>query len=74
MKVIYDVRDRMLEELKDICRKDEMTEMDLKNIYKMIDIVKDVTTIDAMIKNDHSYETTDNTVRTNTRDAIRNTL
>lgn len=64
----------MLEELKDICRKDEMTEMDLKNIYKMIDIVKDVTTIDAMIKNDHSYETTDNTVRTNTRDAIRNTL
>ena len=73
MKVIYDVRDRMLEELKDICRKDEMTEMDLKNIYKMIDIVKDVTTIDAMIKNDHSYES-DNTVRTNTRDAIRNTL
>ena len=63
----------MLEELKDICRKDEMTEMDLKNIYKMIDIVKDVTTIDAMIKNDHSYES-DNTVKTNTRDAIRNTL
>lgn len=43
----------MEDELKSICRKDEMTSVDLENIYKIIDILKDITTIDAMHKADH---------------------
>ena len=43
----------MEDELKSICRKDEMTSVDLENTYKIIDILKDITTIDAMHKADH---------------------
>jgi hypothetical protein len=43
----------MEDELKTICRKDEMTSVDLENTYKIIDILKDITTIDAMHKADH---------------------
>lgn len=43
----------MEDELKSICRKDEMTSIDLENTYKIIDILKDITTIDAMHKADH---------------------
>ena len=43
----------MEDELKSICRKDEMTSVDLENTYKIVDILKDITTIDAMHKADH---------------------
>lgn len=43
----------MEDELKSICRKDEMTSVDLENTYKIIDILKDITTIDAMHKADN---------------------
>ena len=54
--VLHNVHDRMLSELKDICYKDEMTYWDLKNMGRMIDIIKDITTIDAMNKADKSYD------------------
>lgn len=31
-----------------------MTSMDLENVYKIVDIIKDITTIDAMHKSEHS--------------------
>ena len=53
MRVLFDVQDKMEEELKSICRKDEISAVDLENIYKIVDIVKDITTIDAMHKADY---------------------
>lgn len=50
MKVLYDIQDKIEDELKQLCRKEELTVNDVECIYKMIDIVKDVTTIDAMRK------------------------
>lgn len=48
MKILYNVQDKMEDELKSICRKEEMTTSDLENIYKIVDIIKDVTTVEAM--------------------------
>ena len=56
MSVLDDIKDRMEEELKDICHKEEMTYWDLKNAGRMVDIIKDVTTIHAMHKADGSYD------------------
>lgn len=50
MRVLYDIQDMLEDELKKISKKDEITTSDLDNIYKMVDIVKDVTTVDAMHK------------------------
>lgn len=50
MKVLYDIQDMLEDELKKISKKDDITSMDLENIYKMVDIVKDITTVDAMHK------------------------
>lgn len=48
MKILYNVQDKMEDELKSICRKEEITTSDLENIYKIVDIIKDVTTVEAM--------------------------
>ena len=50
MRVLFDIQDKMEEELKAICRKEEISTTDLENIYKIVDIVKDITTVDAMHK------------------------
>ena len=50
MKVLYEVYDKAEDELRQICKKPELTQVDLDNMYKLIDIVKDVTTVDAMKK------------------------
>lgn len=50
MKVLFEIQDILEDELKKICKKEEISSSDLDNIYKMVDIVKDVTTVDAMHK------------------------
>lgn len=50
MKVLFDIQDMLEDELKKISKKEDITAMDLENIYKMVDIVKDITTVDAMHK------------------------
>lgn len=50
MRILYETQDKMEDELKSICRKEEITPMDLDNIYKIVDIIKDITTVDAMHK------------------------
>lgn len=52
MRELYDIQDIMYEELKEICKKDEMTSTDLETTYKIVDILKDIVTIDAMHKSD----------------------
>lgn len=48
MKVLYSIEDKMMDELKRICNKPEMSQSDLENVYKMVDIIKDVSTVEAM--------------------------
>lgn len=48
MKVLYSIEDKMMDELKRICSKPDMSQSDLENVYKMVDIIKDVSTIEAM--------------------------
>ena len=48
MKVLYEIQDILEDEMKKICKKEEISSTDLDNIYKMVDIVKDVATVDAM--------------------------
>ena len=54
MRVLFDIQDRMEDELVSICQKSEMTSTDLDNTYKIVDIIKDITTIDAMHKSEKS--------------------
>lgn len=48
MKILYSIEDKMEDELKLICKKPEMSPSDIEMIYKMVDILKDVSTIEAM--------------------------
>jgi hypothetical protein len=48
MKVLYSIEDKMMDELKRICNKPEMSKSDLEDVYKMVDIIKDVSTVEAM--------------------------
>ena len=50
MKVLFSIQDMLEDELKEISKKEDITSMDLENIYKMVDIIKDITTVDAMHK------------------------
>ena len=48
MQIIYKIKDRMEEELKELCKKETWTGNDVDLIGAMIDVVKDVETIEAM--------------------------
>lgn len=48
MKVLYDISDKFEEELKQLCKKEDLTTADVDAVYKMIDVLKDITTIKAM--------------------------
>jgi hypothetical protein len=50
MKVLYDIQDMLEDELKAMSKKEEISSTDLDNIYKMVDVVKDITTVEAMKK------------------------
>lgn len=54
MKVLYAINDKFEEELKRICKKDEMSISDLDAVYKMVDVIKDVTTIEAMLNSERN--------------------
>lgn len=48
MRVLYDIMDLLEDELKKISKKEDMTSSDLENTYKIVDIIKDIATINAM--------------------------
>lgn len=50
MRVLYDIQDMLEDELKSMSKKEEISSTDLDNIYKMVDVCKDITTIEAMKK------------------------
>ena len=58
MKILYDFEDRMFDELEDICKEGKLTENDIAMAYKIVDIIKDIETIDAMKQYDSGYSGT----------------
>lgn len=54
MKVLYDLRDMLEDELKKITKKDEMDVQSVELAYKMVDIIKDIATIEAMGSADYT--------------------
>lgn len=52
MRVLSDIQDKLVGELEEICAKRELSYFDLKIIYKIVDVIKDITTIEAMHKAD----------------------
>ena len=55
MHIIYKIKDRMEEELQDLCKKENWTTNEIDLIGAMIDVVKDIETIEAM----KNYESED---------------
>lgn len=47
-KVLHELKERLTEQLKKVVRKEDITEKELENSYKMVDILKDIATIEAM--------------------------
>lgn len=70
MKVYYDIEDMLEDELKRLGKKEDISPSDLENMYKIVDILKDITTIEAMRKSEeegysrdssyNSYDSYDN--------------
>lgn len=56
MDVMYKIQDMIEEELNIIAKKPEMSASDIECTYKLIDILKDITTIDAMREGGYSQE------------------
>lgn len=56
MHVIYEIKDLMEDELKQMSRKEQLTKDDVCLIGEMIDIVKDIVTIEAMKNYDEDRE------------------
>lgn len=48
MKILYNINDKFEEELKKLCNKEELTMAEVDAVYKMVDVIKDIATIEAM--------------------------
>jgi hypothetical protein len=48
MHIIYKIKDRMEDELKELCKKETWTGNEVALIGEMIDVVKDIETVEAM--------------------------
>ena len=55
MHIIYKIKDRMEDELKELCKKETWTPGEVELIGEMIDVVKDIETVEVM----KSYEPED---------------
>lgn len=56
MRALYNIKDMIEDELKEISKKGELTDTDLENVYKMVDICKDISTIEAMEQSRYSRD------------------
>lgn len=48
MKVLYGINEKFEEELKKLCNKEDLTMTEVDAVYKMVDVIKDIKTIEAM--------------------------
>jgi len=48
MNALYDIEDMLLDEMKSISKQEKLSSSDVEDIYKMVDILKDIETFLAM--------------------------
>lgn len=56
MRALEDLKQMLHEELQKIVKKGDITPMELENVYKVVDIMKDIETITAMEEAGYSEE------------------
>lgn len=54
MQVLYDMCEMLDDELREVVKKGDMSPTELDRVYKAVDIIKDIKTIEAM--EDYSYD------------------
>lgn len=56
MKVFDRIKDMLCDELEEIAKKNELTSSNLDVIYKAVDVIKDLTTVEAMEQEGYSND------------------
>lgn len=59
MEALYRLKDLLCDEIEEIVHKNDITPTELDRVYKVVDIIKDIDTIDAMENadfKDYSYD------------------
>ena len=60
MEALYRLKDLLCDEVAEIVHKNDITPTELDRVYKVVDIIKDIDTIDAMenadFTKDYSYD------------------
>ena len=56
MEALYDLCDMLDDEVKAIVQKGDISPNELDHMYKVVDIIKDIKTVDAMENSDYSYD------------------
>lgn len=56
MNELYDLCDNLKDEIKDVTKKGDISPTELDRVYKAVDIIKDIKTIEAMEEVGSSYD------------------
>ena len=56
MESLWDLCDMLDDEVRNIVKKGDISPAELESMYKAVDIIKDIKTIDAMENADYSYD------------------
>lgn len=48
MDSLWDLKDMLCEQIEDIVKKGDISPTELDHVYKVVDVIKDIVTIDAM--------------------------
>jgi len=56
MRVLDDMCEILEDELREITKKGDISPQELENVYKSVDIIKDIKTIEAMEQGGYSYD------------------
>lgn len=72
MDALYDLKDMMCGLVEDTVQKKDITPNDVETMYKVVDIIKDISTIEAMENADeYSFDYEGNSYRRYSRDGQR---
>ena len=70
MEILYDLKDLICEELDKINKKHDINPSELEMAYKAVDIIKDITTIEAMEEYGDEYSYDDDMSYARNRDSM----
>jgi hypothetical protein len=56
MEALYDLKDMLCDQVEEVVKKGDISPSEVEMMYKVIDIIKDIVTIDAMENADYSYD------------------